>query len=769
MLAPMPTTTRAEGPRINDYQIHIPPLGEGSYGVVYRATYRGISDRAVKIFKPSRVDLATVARELEKLSSVAEHPGIITLHDFDLTADAPYYAMGLHARETAHRTWKGRTLEDLCGRVDSRESWRLITEIADALAYVHRHHIIHCDIKPSNVLLTDETPPRARLCDFGQSRGTGVETFEPAGTPYYAPPEQLRDPRGSGEGKAFKWDVYSFGALAYKLITGNLPRLQDLSELVTESIDPDATLVDASAEESIIESVTGSTRVEARKLAELIESEPVIKWPGRISRSKTVDIGLKAVIEKCLSLDPADRYDDMRETASALKEIARMKTVKRAHRLMGAFAALSILALAATGFAFLQMGKARDASEREKTARADAEELVKFIILDLGEKLRGIDRQELLENVAEIAETYFSGLADGEMTMKNFETLAFVVNNKGNVAFKNEDYEGALEQYSKAYNIAAQFIERGVESVELRHHASESLLHLGEIHMIRNDHKEALKKLENALQLRRKTYAESGESYGGQRELVDCLVKIAEVKRLKDDAKNSLDYYEEALTLMREMAARGGTNPGRPQPRFGGDRFRVGSKLPGNKPASGKASSPSPQPPGPLLNLRMAGVLEAVGDIHSGQRDYFEAANSYEEALSIYEKIVVVDRRPETHERIAAITLKLGKAYLALGNRVDAQIQFMEGVQIFSQLAKRDPGNLEWRLGAAESYLDLGNATDLEIAGANINALASYRKALDLLESLESGEASVIERRNALALQVESSIAKIIVSQPGEP
>ena len=50
---------------ISDYQIHLPALGEGAFGTVYRATYRGISDRALKIFRPEAVDLSTMARELE--------------------------------------------------------------------------------------------------------------------------------------------------------------------------------------------------------------------------------------------------------------------------------------------------------------------------------------------------------------------------------------------------------------------------------------------------------------------------------------------------------------------------------------------------------------------------------------------------------------------------------------------------------------------------------------------------------------------------------
>ena len=164
-----------ENIRIKDYQVHTPPLGEGAYGRVFRATYRGISDRALKIFRPGAVDLSAMARELEKLSQVAEHQGIVTLHDFDLLHAPPYYAMGLHADQDLEGSWETRTLERIVGHVDHREGWRITRDIADALAYLHQHQIIHCDIKPSNILLTDEIPYHIKICDFGLARPVDAE------------------------------------------------------------------------------------------------------------------------------------------------------------------------------------------------------------------------------------------------------------------------------------------------------------------------------------------------------------------------------------------------------------------------------------------------------------------------------------------------------------------------------------------------------------------------------------------------------------------
>ncbi|MFV1994770.1 MAG: protein kinase [Verrucomicrobiales bacterium] len=750
-----------QGLRIKDYQIHTPPLGEGSFGVVYRATYRGISERAVKVFKADKVDLATVARELEKLSTVAEHPGIVTLHDFDLTADSPYYAMGLHARETAHHTWEGRTLEDLCGRTDPREAWRLISEVADTLAYLHRHHIIHCDIKPSNVLLTDETPARIKICDFGQSRGTGVETFEPAGTPYYAPPEQLRSPHESGDGKGFKWDVYSFGALAYMLLTGELPRLQELSRMIDGTIDPDATIVDASAEETFIES--GSGRLEARELARAIDSSPPIHWPGRISRSKTIDVELKALIEKCLCLDPADRYADMRETASAIRRIARKKVARRARRLITTFAGLAVVALGATAFAFSQMKAAREASLAEAKARNDAEELVNFIIFELGEELRYEGRMELLEHIASNAETYFSALAKDRPTAKTLQGLAVILNNRGDAAMGQDHYDEAMEHYTKAFNITHQLLENNVDNALIQHQAAQSLINMGNVQLAEGRYQDALAHFEEALGLRRGGLKRFGESPLHQRPLTTALTRVAETYRVLDKPTKALGHYGEALELLRVLAS-GTAMLNRERPFFkpssstgsGARRARADNQGPGAKRNRERPVAPS-----------IASILEAMGDIQAAQGDFSEAVPNYQDAHTIYQSNLVADKDSiESQEHVAGIFTKLGHAFLALDNRIESQLHFMNGLRLRERISRSDPANLEWRLDVVEAYADLASSIDLDIPGANMTALSHNRKALDMLEAIE-GSPETRAREQSLERGIESAIREVIGDQLG--
>ena len=383
----------SDQPSIPDYQIHLPPLGEGAFGTVYRATYRGISERALKLFKPDKVDLTAMARELEKLSSVAEHHGIVTLHDFDLLGQTPHYAMGLHADKGDDDQWQTRTLEQLCGRIDAREGWRMMREISEAVAYLHRHHIIHCDLKPSNILLTDENPQRVKICDFGQSRGDRFDVDDTAGTPLYAGPDQLRNPSDSADGRGFRWDVYSFGVVAFKLVTGQLPRLQGLADAENPSSDFDATQADNSLEATIAD----SDNIDNRQLADLIESEPNIHWPPWLRMPPE----RRELIERCLSLDPNERYADMREVHAAMNHIDQQARVSRSTRLNAVFAVLLVVAIWASGFAFVQARRAKAATEAAMTSRDQARDLVLLVADKLSRELSQSGQEELISYVSE--------------------------------------------------------------------------------------------------------------------------------------------------------------------------------------------------------------------------------------------------------------------------------------------------------------------------------------------------------------------------------
>lgn len=191
-------------------------LGRGGMGVVYHA-YDPILDRHVALKQLAPVLRQTdVVRHLrhEAISAARlRHPNIALLYEFGAAGDLPFLAMeyvsGVQLRALLER-----------GRLPITRALHILEQIADALDYAHRMGVVHCDIKPSNILVDDAD--HAVLIDFGlaeiiaDSPDTADTTL--LGTPHYMSPEQAAG--RSADGRS---DQYALAAVAYELLTGVPP------------------------------------------------------------------------------------------------------------------------------------------------------------------------------------------------------------------------------------------------------------------------------------------------------------------------------------------------------------------------------------------------------------------------------------------------------------------------------------------------------------------------------------------------------------------
>jgi tRNA A-37 threonylcarbamoyl transferase component Bud32 len=243
----------AEGAPLGDaYQV-VRLLGSGGMGVVYeveRTTDRRRFAAKVLTRDPDRAALARFAREGQILARL-DHPNLITIHDIDIAADgALYIVMELVEGSSLRQLQAGLADRDLAWRLD------VLGQIAIALDALHRQGVVHRDLKPENVLVAGPgASPKVKLADFGiailvedndaapaltaatitkplpqweQARGELVtatarvevtRTGAVVGTPLYMAPELAH---GSRDAKP-SVDVYSFGVIAFELITGRPP------------------------------------------------------------------------------------------------------------------------------------------------------------------------------------------------------------------------------------------------------------------------------------------------------------------------------------------------------------------------------------------------------------------------------------------------------------------------------------------------------------------------------------------------------------------
>ncbi|KAM6223281.1 serine/threonine-protein kinase D2 [Rhynchocyon petersi] len=198
-------------------------LGSGQFGVVYGGKHRKTGrDVAVKVIDKLRFPTkqeSQLRNEVAILQSL-RHPGIVNLECMFETPEKVFVVM-----EKLHGDMLEMILSSEKGRLPERLTKFLITQILVALRHLHFKNIVHCDLKPENVLLASADPfPQVKLCDFGFARIIGEKSFRRSvvGTPAYLAPEVLLN-----QGYNRSLDMWSVGVIMYVSLSGTFPFNED--------------------------------------------------------------------------------------------------------------------------------------------------------------------------------------------------------------------------------------------------------------------------------------------------------------------------------------------------------------------------------------------------------------------------------------------------------------------------------------------------------------------------------------------------------------
>ena len=274
------------GQTLGHYRIES-KLGEGGMGVVYKARDTHL-DRpvAIKVLPPERVADAERKRRFvqeAKSASALNHPNILHIYDIDAAEGVDFMAM---------EYVEGKTLDEVIARkgLKLNEALKYAAQIADALAAAHAAGIIHRDVKPSNLMVSDKGVVKvldfglAKLSDRTEAEASGTtQTIHPrteegtiVGTVAYMSPEQAE-----GRKLDSRSDIFSFGSVLYEMVTGR-------------------------------RAFQGETKLSI--LSAILHKEPTLLAEGTPSE-------IEKIILRCLRKDPARRYQTMADLKVALEDL----------------------------------------------------------------------------------------------------------------------------------------------------------------------------------------------------------------------------------------------------------------------------------------------------------------------------------------------------------------------------------------------------------------------------------------------------------------
>jgi serine/threonine-protein kinase len=226
---------------IGEYEV-LEEIARGGMGVVYKARQKRVKRLvALKMILTGQMasdeERERFLREAEMAANL-DHPNIVPIYEVSESQGCPYFSMKLVEGESLSHVIKQKKRNQ--SGYDPIAAAQLTATIARAVHFAHERGFLHCDLKPSNILL--ETDGRPYVTDFGLAKRASEDSSLSAsgailGTPSYMAPEQAS---GSRRGLSPATDVYGLGAILYELLTGSPPfRNGTVMETVVEVLERD--------------------------------------------------------------------------------------------------------------------------------------------------------------------------------------------------------------------------------------------------------------------------------------------------------------------------------------------------------------------------------------------------------------------------------------------------------------------------------------------------------------------------------------------------
>ena len=677
------------GSRVGPYRIFA-HLGEGGMGSVYlgeRDDHQFHKRVAIKVLKRGDDWSAAQRRfQLEReVLAAFDHPAIVRLLDAGVTANGMPCVVTEYVEGVPLDQYCAAKLPTIAGRL------RLFVEICAAVHYAHQRLVVHCDIKPVNILVTAEGKPK--LLDFGIGKllQGPAETRGSEGSPGpltldHASPEQLL-----GRPVTTATDVHALGLTLYEILTGRRPYpASNVAELVYKVTCTDP--------------------------------EP----PSVAAHNPKLGGDLDSIVLKAMARDPAARYAGVAELAddvtrhlkslpvSVLSGSTRYRVSKfvRRNRRIAIPAFLGILlligALCAAAFAGLI---ARQQKARAERRFEEVHQLVNVILFDLydaASKIPGSTplQEQMVKRSTEYLDRLSAEAQDNlPLALDVIDAYIKFGDIQGNPYQPNlGDTSAAVASYQKALNIAAALSRTYPSNPKLQRGAAKAHQEMADVLVMLGRSKEGMDQVRHGVSIFEKLAKSDPKNIDATMDLASCLegvgdqlghpglISLGDEQGAVNAYHRSLDNWEAAL---RQNA--------------GNTRAR-----------------------------RAAAVLAMkIADIEDDQGKSLEALQLYRQALASAQDL---PQDANSRRVVSMLERKLGASLGAVGNREEAEQHLRQSLSVSEASAATDPLNARAQLDVAVCWNSLGEF--YATTGNTPQAFVSYGKTADLLEALSRSDPS---------------------------
>ena len=639
-----PGAGAVESLKIGSYRT-VRTLGYGGMGTVFLAErVDGEFERqvALKLIRQGAHSRAAALRFLHERQILArlKHPNIAYLHDGGVTDDGrPYFVM---------EYIEGQPLIDYgdAHQLAVRERLGLFLQLCAALQYAHRNLVVHRDVKPSNILVTEAG--QVKLLDFGIAKVLSGENETamtqpgmPLLTPDYAAPEQVK-----GEAITMVTDVYALGIVLYELLSGHRPyqvqgtSVEEWVRVICETEPPPPSLMVAQQHAD-----AGIERVSASGLQRQLAGD------------------LDTIVLKTLKKEPERRYGSVEALAGDVERylsgnpiLARQDTVGyrlskfvRRHRVGVGFAALLVLLV--SGFTWrtvIEQRRAEAAAVQAEISATQANEVSGFLV-DLFTMSDPYSAAEVRGDTLQVRVFLERGAAQLDALSGQEEVQSMLRRVLGRVYERLGQYEQAEVFFREA--LAQRRLLYGEQSVEV----AESMGDLGLLltyWVVEEGFEEAEQMLRSALAIRKQLLEP------GHVDIATSLYYLAEFLRVQGDYAEAEPLFREALAIQRTL---------------------VGEE-----------------------HLQVASMLHDLARVLRAQGKNAEAEPMYREALAIRKKLL-----GEEHPDVASVLNSLALVRYTQGDYAETESMFREVVAMYRKLLGKEHSQVATGLNNLASILGI--------------------------------------------------------------